>query len=431
MAVARSTAATKTVLEVLLQTDLGFHNSALDQSPHSIHAFAAKFPPQLPRFFIEALTSEGDVILDPMVGSGTTLVEAVTMRRRAIGIDRDPLAVLLSRVKTIEYDLNVAGQRAEAALQRAEALLLRPANMTVLESFKSRMTPSTTRFLDYWFWPDTQLELAALAISIAQEQDPSLRDLLRVVFSSLIVTKSGGVSRARDLAHSRPHLVETKRPKPVLPTFARRAAKTVRALANHSAGRESAVTLHGDARALPIRSSRVNLIVTSPPYANAIDYVRAHKFSLVWFGVPIERLSDLRGQYIGNERLGAKQVVSPLVPQDVTRFVSQVAERDPHKAGVLRNYFLDMNAAVSEMHRVLIPGGVAVLVIGPSLVRDILVNTHVHIASLMEQRGFNVCSPAERALDRNRRLMPVSNVTSSRGIEKRIHREYVVAGVKS
>ena len=58
---------------------------------------------------------------------------------------------------------------------------------------------------------------------------------------------------------------------------------------------------HADARQLPIDDESVDLVITSPPYANAIDYMRAHKFSLVWFGEPISELSALRATYIGSD----------------------------------------------------------------------------------------------------------------------------------
>ena len=55
---------------------------------------------------------------------------------------------------------------------------------------------------------------------------------------------------------------------------------------------------------LPLEDASVDLIITSPPYAsNAIDYMRAHKFSLVWLGYPIDNLSKKRKEYIGGEML--------------------------------------------------------------------------------------------------------------------------------
>ena len=88
----------------LLQGDLGFKGKATNYATHAVHAFAAKFPPQLPRTFIEGLTSPGDIVLDPMAGSGTALVEAAILGRSAVGADIDPLALKICRAKTTPID---------------------------------------------------------------------------------------------------------------------------------------------------------------------------------------------------------------------------------------------------------------------------------------------------------------------------------------
>src|ERR1051325_2594217 len=64
-------------LSDLLKRDLTFKGEKTSYASHNIHAFAAKFPPQLPRTFIQELTRPGEYVLDPMSGSGTTLIEAV------------------------------------------------------------------------------------------------------------------------------------------------------------------------------------------------------------------------------------------------------------------------------------------------------------------------------------------------------------------
>ncbi|MBI5563455.1 MAG: hypothetical protein HY870_01075 [Chloroflexi bacterium] len=60
----------------LLSGDMNFRGQDSAYASHNYHAFPAKFPPQLPRKFIDALTMPGDVVLDPMMGSGTTIVES-------------------------------------------------------------------------------------------------------------------------------------------------------------------------------------------------------------------------------------------------------------------------------------------------------------------------------------------------------------------
>jgi DNA modification methylase len=84
----------------ILSDNLDFHNYSSSYASHNFHSFPAKFPPQLPLQFIIDLTEPNDVILDPMVGSGTTVLEAFLTGRKGIGFDIDPLAIMISKVKT-------------------------------------------------------------------------------------------------------------------------------------------------------------------------------------------------------------------------------------------------------------------------------------------------------------------------------------------
>jgi hypothetical protein len=84
----------------LLSMDLDFYQDASNYASHALHAFAAKFPRQLPQVFIEGLTQKGETVLDPVMGSGTAIVEAFLCGRRAVGFDIDPLALMICRVKT-------------------------------------------------------------------------------------------------------------------------------------------------------------------------------------------------------------------------------------------------------------------------------------------------------------------------------------------
>ena len=84
----------------ILSNDLDFHRKSSSYASHNFHSFPAKFPPQLPLEFIKDLTEPTEVVLDPMMGSGTTVLEAYLAGRKAIGFDIDPLAIIISKVKT-------------------------------------------------------------------------------------------------------------------------------------------------------------------------------------------------------------------------------------------------------------------------------------------------------------------------------------------
>ena len=425
----------KDEISELLAGDLAFLTPAREAHPlHALHPFAARFPYGLARYFIDALTEPGETVLDPMCGSGVTLLEGWTAGRSVVGVDLDPLARRQSAARITALDPQAVRAAGEVALQRAAGLYAgigQPADP--LASVRGNMDEATKKFLDYWFLPDTQEELAALTLAIRAEPDPDLRNLLQVVFSSTIVTKSGGVSRARDLAHTRPHRVADKtprRPMRLFQTLVHRAAAAYATVDPATVGDSSVVA--GDSRQLPLGSQCADLIVTSPPYANALDYMRAHKFSLAWLGDDINRLSRLRSRYIGAELQAAPighQQLSPVVASVINR----LADVDPARARVLARYFSDMTAAIGEMARALRPGAAAVIVVGPSTMRGIWVPTHDCLADIAGYAGLDVVAVAPRRIARDRRMMPARNGSDpldATGIQRRMHTEYIIGAVK-
>src|SRR5262249_5756432 len=179
-------------LNALFAGELKFPSENSSYASHDIHAFAAKFPPQLPRAFIHGLTAPGDVVLDPMMGSGTTIVEALLEGRRGIGLDIDPLALRVSQAKTIPMRVDDLRDIGLKVISQAQELL---SDHGTIESLMQKFDSRTKAFIDYWFSPNTQRELAALVLAMQTVDVSLVRRFLELTFSSIIVTKSGGVSR--------------------------------------------------------------------------------------------------------------------------------------------------------------------------------------------------------------------------------------------
>jgi len=108
----------------LLKSNLCFHGCNGRYSTHAWHPFPAKFPPQLPEAFISGLTFEGETVFDPMMGSGTTLVEAARLGRKAIGCDIDPLARLIVGAKLAKTDFLEAAMRGKEITSSASKKIL-------------------------------------------------------------------------------------------------------------------------------------------------------------------------------------------------------------------------------------------------------------------------------------------------------------------
>ena len=413
------------VLAALLERDLTFQGAKTNYATHHLHAFAAKFPPQLPRLFINALTQPGEIVLDPMAGSGTTLVEAMLAERYGIGVDLDPLAVLLAKTKCTALPIFEAMQVGRAVLQAAQKNV-QPLDDAQLGKFYA---PRAVAFFRYWFEAHTINELFALIRAIEQVNAPDMQTFLKVVFSACIITKSGSLTFARDLAHSRPHRdLEKHITQSAFDVFGERFMASLQTL-ECLAGRPSTSSiLRADSRQLPLPAESIHLIVTSPPYAaNAIDYMRAHKFSLIWFGFEPKGLGTLRGQYIGAEIRPENLVIPSETGAGIIHALQQQAKS---RAAVVAHYFREMESSLREMFRVLVKGRAAILVVGSSVIQGIDIKAPTVLAEMAGAVGFNVVGVAKREIARDARMMPVSQQSIRNGIEARMHEEGVIGLVK-
>lgn len=419
---------TKERLSILLDGELDFHGENSRYASHDLHAFAAKFPPQLPRVFIRGLTKPNDIVLDPMMGSGTTIVESHIEGRIGIGLDIDPLSLQLSTVKVTPLDIDRLQKAGEFVMERANQII-RFENEAI-EEYLNTFDESTKEFINYWFLQPTQNELTALYLAIQEIESATIKRFLELTFSSIIITKSGGVSRARDLAHSRPHLDKLKNPKNAVDQFAYKLRRNIKSISEINRASFISNTIGGDAKLMPIANESIDLIVTSPPYANAIDYMRAHKFSLVWSGKKIQDLTELRSRYIGSERLGDLQ--PQYLGEHSEKIIRLLTDRDKKKAAILRKYLTEMRSVISEMYRVLQKDSAAIIVIGTSTMRDLDIETHLCLADIAQAIGFELVRISKRVLDRNKRMMPARfGKTKGSTIEQRIHEEYVIGLLKN
>ncbi|HZQ07437.1 MAG TPA: DNA methyltransferase [Anaerolineae bacterium] len=409
-------------LHRLLANDKSFAGGKTDSATHRLHAFPAKFPPQLPHLFINELSLPGEIVLDPMCGSGTTLVEAILAGRNALGLELDPLATMITRAKTMPLDSELCTQLGREILKRARTHLV---STNQLEQLFGK---DALDFFTYWFEGHTIAELAALVIEIQAIHQPELKLFFQVILSSSIITKNGTLTRARDLAHSRPHRDQNKIVKAsAFDVFEKRLTNAIDMMASLRAVKTVAIVARADVRSLALADNSIDLIITSPPYAaNAIDYMRANKFSLLWLGYPMHELKETRRRYIGAEQRAPLQVAS----ESGNRVLQHLKQRDENRAAVVAHYYRDMESALREMWRVLKPSRAAILVVGSSNIRSIEIMAPSVLAEIAQSVGFQLVSISIRRIERNARMMPVSRTSHKNGIEARMHEEGVIGLIK-
>ena len=131
--------------------DLNFSGHNTRYATHGLHSYAAKCPPQLVKYCLDEYSAKGDLVLDQMAGSGTTLVEAKIHGRNALGFDIDPLACLIASVKTSIIDDEVIIKASSFVISSAAKDLLLIQNGSTKKALLQRCAaPRSNR--DYWFY---------------------------------------------------------------------------------------------------------------------------------------------------------------------------------------------------------------------------------------------------------------------------------------
>jgi DNA modification methylase len=331
---------------------------------HGFHSYPARLHPETARRLIDGLSQPGQRVLDPFCGSGTVLVEARLLGRAALGVDVNPLAIELSELKA-----NGPGA--------AWTPRLVPVATRVTEHADERRRAragATRRYGDMdvsLFAPHVLLELDGLKDGIARVENEALARALLLVLSAVLTKVS---VRAGDTGRSEgPKLISSGY---TTRFFLRKAQELGRRL-------DAAKTLlpprappakvwAGDARDLyTVVDGKVDLVVSSPPYAGVYDYVVHHRDRLRWLELPEERFAE--------HEIGARR----------------------HARGVsfghaLARFRSELGAALAELGRVLSPSGVAVLVIADSVLASRAVFADELLRGLVASAGLKLAASASQ-----------------------------------
>jgi DNA modification methylase len=402
---------------------------ALPKELRAIHPFPARMAPELVWDELPRRSTRRLRVLDPMAGSGTTLVTARLRGHVAIGYDRDPLAVLIARSWLADVKPDAVEWKAAKVLERARR---RARDMKIADAYPRAADEETKAFVRYWFDATNRVQLAALSDSISRLHNPSLRDLMWCAFSRLIITKTIGVSLAMDVSHSRPHRSYEEAPVNAFDRFERAVNQVIGSspFSNNNKDYLAGSMDFADARKLPIGDNSVDLVITSPPYLNAIDYMRGHKFSLIWMGHSLETLRNLRATNVGTEAV-AKGEQGDTSTERIMQLMCPVNSLPNRLAGMLRRYVRDMRAVLSETKRVLRPGTKAVFVVGNCNLRETFVQNSKCIEGLAGDLGMLVSKSRSRPLPDNRRyLPPPESLSAGKALNRRMREEVILTLLK-
>jgi hypothetical protein len=382
-----------------------------------IHPFPARMAPEIALSRCRQLPATA-VVLDPMVGSGTVLRAAVDAGLRGIGFDVDPLSVLMTRVWTAPIDSDRLRDVAHDIAHRA-AMLKPDVRLPWIDD-----DPETLAFVNYWFGSSQQRDLRRLSALLGDLGGP-IGEALRIALSRVIITKDHGASLARDVSHSRPHRVGLSNEFAVFPAFLRSVDAIAPRLIGHECRAAADVAL-GDARSMRgLADATIDSIITSPPYLNAIDYLRGHRLSLVWLGYRVGELRAIRAESVGAERAPERSADRSALGI-LTPALGRIEALPARVRGMVDRYLLDLLALLREIQRLLKPSATATLVVGNSRLHGVLIDNAAAVTAAAEMTGLTPIERSERELPPARRYLPPPQASEVANEPQRMRTEVVL-----
>ena len=362
---------------------------------HGYHRYPAKFIPQLVSRLAEKYTKEGDLIVDTFGGCGTTLVESKVMDRPSIGVDINPVAVLMTKAKKTPIEPR----------QIEEQFLKIKQKLSSFDRNGKVKVPEHER-IDYWFKPEVKRKLAFLFTEISKLQDQDARDFFYCGFSNILKNCSIWLQKS-----NKPMRDLNKKPIDPFIIFARQIKTMLRGNADfyNLLQRKGCLEVPcdvycGDAREIPTKSNSVSLIITSPPYVTSYEYADLHQLTALWFEYT-KNLSDFRKRFIGTSYHNKKELI--LNSKIAETIKAELLKKDRRKAEEVATYFGEMNQVFEEMKRILKRGGRTCIVIGNTKLRGVEISNAEVFVEQLQNLGLKVDDIIKREI-------PSKNLPSTR-----------------
>ena len=353
---------------------------------HGIHKYPAKFFPELPRWLIKRFSKMGEIVLDPFGGSATTSVEALLHNRNSVSIDVDPFARFIAKVKTTKLE--------EEELKIYSNLLIKKITEYSIANLRKYIPKFPYR--DNWFKKEIILELAYIKKCISELNiSDELRNFFFATFSSIIRNVSNADNNCTRT------VVRKKLNKNIYPSLA--LTKFVENLLLYSSRmKEFNDIVNGDyfveipedseAKKINYPNNYFDLSVTSPPYANAVDYPRTHQLEMYWLGLANGSLTPLKKKHVGTESVSVNSYrhfhKTGINSADLV--LEKIFSADKRRSFIAYKFLMDMEKNLQEVYRTLKPNGKYAMVIGNNTIRQQNFESWKYLMEIGERNNFKV-----------------------------------------
>jgi methylase of polypeptide subunit release factors len=355
---------------------------------HRIHAYPAKFPAFLTTKALSYARISGvkvERVADVFCGCGTVAYEASREGLTFWGCDNNPIATLIARVKSADYD-------PQRLRNYADKILVA---FTEVDS-QVNLSDEAIKRLRYWYEDYQFADLARLlnAINRTVPRRSKYRDAFHCVFSAILKSTSRWRQRS-----TKPTLDPNKRDVEVLTAFRRQCRIMVMAWVESGPARGSAVQIHhANIMSVQAPAEPADIIITSPPYVTSYEYADLHQLSSLWLGYASD-YRDLRTGSIGSTQhdLNFNREFSRL-NEVGTQVVFSLFDKNRAASRAIASYYLDMQHVAKRCHGFLRDQGIAIFVIGNTEYCGVQVDNASHLAEALFDAGFSRVRATKRRI---------------------------------
>jgi len=386
----------------MIKEDWDFKGENTKEYTNGFHTYPAMMIPQIARKLINIYGKNAKTLLDPFCGSGTSLVEASLTPhiKKAYGFDLNPLAILISKVKTTPIN--------PVKLNRV---------LDSLYNFTGTAENPFVSNLSFWFKPKIieQLNIIKAWVNSLKEED--VKDFFKVVLSETIRKVSNTRNSEFKLYRMEQKKLENYNPD-VFGEFENIANRNIKGMEKYLKSKtemEPKIKLLSSMDELPIEENSINLIVTSPPYGDSkttVAYGQFSRLALQWLGY-----KDING--LDNELLGgepSKNLNVKINSPTLKKIIKQVADKDPKRAREVLSFYEDFDKCVTQLNSVMAKEGFICFVVGNRTVKGINIPTDKIMSDIFMTHGnYKYITTHKRAIP-NKRMPSVNSPTNIAGV---------------
>lgn len=377
--------------------------------------------PQIARTLIEEFTPTNGVklLLDPYMGSGTSLVEASIKGIDAIGTDLNPLARLISKTKTTHYNTH-------------EIKCYFSTILSYLFEYKEELVKNKNfdniSNHNYWYSKDSLIRLSYISQIIKEHIPEHCKDFFNTALSEVIrevsFTRNGEFKRYRMPEKK----IKTFRPD-VFKLFEEKIYRNIEGLIEYNKfSLKSTVQIcdFNSSICIPhdiIPQNSVDMVITSPPYGDSkttVAYGQFSRWSNEWFN--FENAKDLDNYLMG----GKKQTTELFITQSIRKELDEIKAHDYKRYCEVISFLNDYYKSISNVSKVVKNGGIVCYVVGNRTVKGIQIPLDYFTAEMFEKNGFKHINTLVREIPNKRMPSKTSPTNKKNRKVSTICNEYIV-----